>query len=539
MKTKIFKYISVLAFVGILGGCSEDFLDTTPQGSVPMESFFKTDADAAGTVLGVYDIMQSLYAADWNSMWMLKTLQADELLTGGGGRGDQPAYEEINEFRYGSSNSVITKVFQMSYWGIYRANLVLENVKPESDIKKRSIAEAKALRAMLYFDLVNLWGKVPLVLTTPKSPSEYNYPRSETAAVWAQIEKDLKEAIVDLPLRSTYAPIVDGKVVIKSDMIRVTKGAAQAMLGKSYLYQKKYAEAAAIFQTVIDSKEYELNGDYSQILRKGAEFGKESLFEISYSSAKNYDWGNFQWGNNGRNYESNIHWELCGPRGDGFFDGGTSGLIAGWGFANPDSAIYKAFEAGDVRRQYSVMNEAEVKAKGGKMRNADKGNALPWSNVGLVRLKYGTWSDESLSAPSVTEVNYGTNFRLIRYADVLLMAAEAYNKSGNDGAALLLINQVRKRAELADLTETGDALFQKIKAERRVELAFEGVRFMDLIRWGDAATVLANQGKKIPKGDGTFFDVADGGFKAKNVLLPIPETEISVNPLASPNNDGY
>jgi hypothetical protein len=419
----------------------------------------------------------------------------------------------------------------MSYWGIYRANLIIENVKPESDVKKRSIAEAKTLRALYYFDLVTLWGKVPLVTATAKTPSEYNNPRAETSAIWAQIEKDLNEAIADLPLRSQYS---------SKDLCRVSKGFAQALLGKSLLFQQKYGDAAKIFQIVIDSKEYELNTDYSQILRLSSEFGKESLFEISYSSDKNYDWNNFQWGNNGRNSENNIHWELCGPRGDGYFSGGKTGMIAGWGFCYPTKKIYDAFvNANDsVRKKSSVMSESDLISFGGKLRNADAGNAMPWGCEGYIRLKYGSWASESLTGSSITELNYGTNYRIMRYADVLLMAAEAYNKSGDDLNARLCINKVRARVKQADLTESGDALFQKIVIERQLELAFEGVRFQDLKRWGLAKSTLANNGTLIPTGKGDYLTVDGAGFKDKNMLLPIPEQEISVNPLSS-QNTGY
>jgi hypothetical protein len=129
------------------------------------------------------------------------------------------------------------------------------------------------------------------------------------------------------------------------------------------------------------------------------------------------------------------------------------------------------------------------------------------------------------------------NFRITRYADVLLMAAEAYNRKSapDDNKALGYINQVRQRAQLPNLTSTGSQLFADLKTERRLELAFEFVRFQDLVRWGDAATVLANQGKSIPKGDGTYFSFPDAGFKAKNMLLPFPDTEISVNPNITQN----
>ncbi len=526
MKTKIFYSLILITFF-TLGGCQKSFLDTTPEGTVPMNDFYKTDAQAVGAVMASYDILQSLNAQDWNSLWMVKTLMSDEAYTGGGQRGDQPNYEEINEFRFGPSNPIISWDFQFSYQGIYRANLVIQNVKPDDAVKKSVIAEAKTLRAYYYFDLVTLWGGVPLITTPAASPADYDQPRAAAADVWKQIEKDLTEAIPDLPLKSQQA-----------DAARISKGFAQALLGKAYLYQKNYADAAKQFQAVIDSHEYSLIPNFADRLKVQNEFGSESLFEISYANTKGYDWGTFQWGFNGRVTESDVHWQLCGPRGGGWFDGGSTGLIAGWGFLYPDSSMYKAFVNSNdtVRRKVTIMNEQELISYGGKLRNADVGNTFPWECVGLIRLKYGPYVSET-GAP-VGELNYGTNLRVMEYDDVLLMAAEAYNQSGDDVEALKYINLVRERAKLPDLSVTGPALFAAIKNERRLELAYEGVRFQDLVRWGDASKVLANQWKEIPRGDGTYLTVPNAGFKSYNVLLPIPEQEMKVNPKMT-QNPGY
>lgn len=528
MKTKIYTGTLLAILILFVVGCQKNFLDMTPQGTTPMNNFYKTDAQAEGAVMAGYDIFQSLNARPWSSMWMLKTLLSDEVYTGGGGRGDQPPYEEINEFRFNASNPVISWLFQFSYQGIYRVNLVIQNVKPDDPAKKRIIAEAKTLRALFYFDLVTLWGKVPLVIKPAASSANYAQPRAAVSAVWAQIDKDLAEAAPDLPLKSqeTYPA-------------RVSKGFAQALLGKSLLYQKKYSEAAVQFQKVIDSHEYSLIPDFSRRLRIEQEFGSESLFEISYSNAKHYTWDSYLFGTNGRvGEESNIHWQLGGPNGEGgFFEGGSTGILGGWGFAYPDSSIYNAFiRAGDtIRRKASIMTEAELIAQGGKLRNSGT-SALSYGCVGLIRLKYASYAGET-DTTAIPDVNYGTNLRVMEYDDVLLMASEAYNKTG-DAKALPLINQVRKRAHLPALTVTGQALFNAIKNERRLELAFEGVRFQDLIRWGDASKVLANQGKEIPLGDGTYLSLPDAGFKSYNVLLPIPEQEMSVNLLIT-QNPGY
>ena len=208
-----------------------------------------------------------------------------------------------------------------------------------------------------------------------------NNPMSDVTALWAQIEKDLTEAIPDLPVKSKMA-------AMGMDISRVSKGTAQSLLGKSLLFEKKYAEAAAELQKVIDSAvndgEYGLISDYSQILRKSSEFGEESIFEISFSSAKNNDWSTPAiWNNPVRTAMDNRIWQLFGPRGDEGFNGGNSGINGGWGFGYPTFSLYNDYvAAGDtVRRKATIMTEDELIAKGGSYRNAD-GN-YPWGCTAL------------------------------------------------------------------------------------------------------------------------------------------------------------
>ena len=200
-------------------------------------------------------------------------------------------------------------------------------------------------------------------------------------------------------------------------------------------------------------------------------------------------------------------------------------------WCGPRAELYDAFvAAGDVvRRKGTVISEQDLISEfGGSFRDSE-GN-LPYGTEGYVRIKHGAFVDETPGEEYHTIS--GMNYRITRYADVLLMAAEAYNRksSPDDTKALSYINQVRARAQMPDLTSRGDKLFEDIKLERRLELAFEFVRYQDLIRWGDADKVLADQGKKIPRGDGTYFDFPDAGFKERNWLLPFPDTEINVNP---------
>lgn len=492
-----------LAF--LFNSCTKDFLDVKPVGKMAEEDFYKTDEDAMAAVISAYDILQWANARDWNSAYLAKTLPSDESFAGGGNAGDQVPYQELDVFTYGAGNSVITSVFESNYYGIYRANKVINNVEPETDARKNIIAEAKALRAYFYFELVSMFGDVPMMLEEPV-PSEYGQPTVPAADIYALIEQDLTEAIAVLPLKSEY---------MAGDEFRCSKGMAQSLLGKAYLYQEKWADAATILDQVIESGEYDLEGDYSTLFLKETEFGVESIFEVSYSSDMGYDWGTFQWGGN-RAMENNIHWQLCGPRGD-YLDPGTTGLIGGWGFNNPTAECWDPFiEAGDtVRRKATLISVEELEAAGGSWSNPDA-----WGYDGYFRIKYSTIADEtSVENGAVDALNYGTNLRLLRFGDVLLMAAEAHYNNGASGTAETYINRVRERANLGPVS--GD-LFDAIVLERQCELAFEGVRFLDLVRWGMAKDVLAGNGFQ----------------QNKNELYPIPLDELTNNPNAT-QNEGY
>lgn len=510
MRTKFKKNILIsVLLISISFGCSESLLDIEQKGVTTQENFYQTDKEALQGVVAAYETMQTYNL-------LAKMCLSDDVYAGGGARADQVAYEELNEFTFGPSNMAVYWGFKLYYRGIYLANKVIDLTNDGSDERKKIIAEAKAIRAFYYFDLVTMWGGVPLVLHE-LNPDEYAQSAASVADIWVQIEKDLQEAIAVLPFRSKQP---DG------DRFRFSKGAAQSLLGKAYLFQKKYANAAQTLETVISSGEYALYPDYSKLLRAISEFCSESVLEIVHTAAP---WPGRYGANSGF-----FTLPLLGPRAE-YFTPGTTGIMGGWGFGGPTQSIYDAYIAAgdDVRRKGSMMTESEIKEKGGSLRS---GNNLPYGNVGVIRTKYTTWADETVGPNFL--FSFGTDFRLIRYADVLLMAAEANNRSGNDAKALQYVNQVRARVLLPALTETGDALFAKIKTERRLELSFEGQRFQDLIRWGDAPTVLANQWKQIPKGNGEFFQIGNGGFKSHNILLPIPLNELNVNKNLS-QNQGY
>jgi hypothetical protein len=511
MKKLIYKLSVIAGIVLMLTACDKDFLDKPIYGVLAADDYFKTEQDLQEGVFACYDVLQWAYAADWNSMYVVKSFPSDESHAGGGSDGDQPPYQQLDDYSYTSENKPIELSFQAMYFGIMRANAIINIAVGDTKAKTQMIAEAKALRAYFYFELVSMWGGVPLRLALPKQ-SEFAIAKSTPEEIYIQIHKDLEEAIPNLPKKSEYTPAM---------RFRMSQGTAWALNGKAYLYQKKYTESAKAFDEVIKTNEYALAADYSKLFLKESEYGTESLFEIGYVTTAGYDWGSFQWGGN-RSMENNVNWQLMGPRGD-YFKGGTSGLQGGWGFNYPTAKIAQAFDAeGDmIRKNASILSVADLRSKFGGDWTEDWTKPDPvWGMEGYFRLKYGTITAETNTA-AVAELNYGTNVRLIRYADVLLMAAEANLLASNPSVAQGYFDQVRNRVSLPAKVVTMDA----IKTERRLELAFEGSRFLDLIRWGDATSVLKNQGF-----------AKNGNFTEKHKLYPIPAAEVNNNDKLTQNS---
>lgn len=503
MKSSIFKIGFICFLLSAMSGSCKKFLTNDIPGAFAEEDFYKTDEDVTQAVTAVYDIMQAHYNSNWASIYMVKSLLTDESNAGGSNSGDQPGYQDLDDYKFDANNDKVRDAWRMCYIAIFRANKIITKADDLTPMRKRLIGEAKVLRAYNYFELVTMWGDVPLV-TGDITPSQFtSTPRSPKADVYKQIEKDLAEAAAVLPLKSAYAP---------DDRFRVSKGTAQALLGKAYLFQQKKAEAATQFDLVISSNVYSVAPSISAVFSKAGEFGQESIFEISYSEARSYDWGNFPWGSAP---ESNIHVQLMGPRGDYYTKAPADSLIAGWGFIRPKPKMWNAFiaDGGVDRRKQSIMSQAELIAAGGN-RTAPN----DWDYEGYFQRKYGSFSNQT--GGPISELNYGTNWRHIRYSDVLLMAAEA-NYASDPAKARGYINQVRQKRGVPDITATGNALFDAIVRERQVELAFEGVRFQDLVRWG-----LASQ------------ELSSLGFVAgKHEVLPIPYYDISTGGLTQ--NSGY
>lgn len=508
MKKIIYSLIGIF-FITI--SCTKDFTEIPPVGVLESSTFFEKESNAEEALIGLYDLMQYNYAKDWSSAFFLKTLPGDAANAGGGNSTDQPQLQDIDDYQNVSvSNASIESVWSLYYKTIALANTIITEVgKGSLSNKEFVLAEAKFMRAWCYFELTTMWGDVPLRLENPStiSAAAFAIPKSPRADIYTQVKSDLTDAIAGLPIRAN----------VKYNF-RVSKGTAQALMGKVLVFEGKNSEAIPYLDAVISNPAYDLEPNVADVWTTKSEFGIESLFELGFISTNGYDWGNVAWG--GR-MESNLHIQLMGPRGDGFFDLTGTGLINGWGFNLPTAKIVTAFDtAGDTNRKAAtVMSEAELNAAGGSL------TGTPWDYEGAIRTKYATRSSETVSS-GIAELNYTTNWRLLRYAEVLLLAAEAYNKDGQDGKARIELNKVRNRAGLADVPVTlaGNALFDAIVNEKFLELAFEGQRFWDLVRWGRAST-----------------ELSAAGYTSKNDLFPIPASEIDKNEAltAADQNPGY
>ncbi|MDI5898565.1 RagB/SusD family nutrient uptake outer membrane protein [Flavobacterium yafengii] len=506
---KIIYSVAVIFLITV--SCSSDFTEVKPVGVLESTTFFNSESNTEEALIGLYDLVQFNNGQAWNSAFIIKVLPGDEANAGGGTATDQKQLQEIDDYANISiSNPSLEGVWNKEYKTIALANTIIEKVEAGNLSNKTfAIAEAKFMRAWCYFELTTMWGDVPLRLENPTTISAEAFAKAKSprAEIYAQIEADLAVAIAGLPDKS----------VVKNNF-RVSKGTAQALLGKVLVFQGKSLAAIPYLKAVIDNPAHGLESDVSKVWLKDSEFGKESLFEVGYITTKGY---NFTTANLAGRNEANIFIQLMGPRGDGYFNLTGTGLRNGWGFNLPTAKILNAFDiAGDVKRKAAtVMSEAELVSFGGSKAGT------PWDYEGGIRTKYAPRASET-SAGGVVEANYGTNFRLFRFAEVLLLAAEAYNKEGQDANARIELNKIRQRAGLADVssTLTGANLFNAIVNEKFLELAFEGQRFWDLVRWGRANAELSSK-----------------GYTSKNNLYPIPASEIAKNKALTiaDQNPGY
>jgi len=360
-------------------------------------------------------------------------------------------------------------------------------------------AEAKFLRAFFYFDQVRLFGASPLIDHVLSGDELYAQVQAPAADLYAFIEQDLQDARATFELPTTV-PV--------EDFGRVTKGAVNALLGKVILYQNdesRMAECAAIFEEVIGSGLYQLEEEFGDIFKLSNEFGVESVFEIQHSGAARAGWDRFGNGSEGL-YEVQFF---------GMRDYVGPDFAVGWSFCPVTEQLQELMKF-DPRYEHTIIDGKKLKAQGASFTEG-------YQNTDYFIRKYAGLQDE-VALDGEIALNWGTNVREIRYADVLLMAAEAYARSGDDGSARNYLNDVRRRVSIQPITSaSGETLINAIYRERQLELATEGHRFFDLVRTGRAGEVLGAQGFIV----GT------------HEVLPIPQTEIDIAVGNLVQNSGY
>lgn len=454
-----------MAVSALLTGCKSGFLDLTPQSQPNADNFYRTANDFGNAVNGAYDALQSAnqYGGDFNT---LLEARSDNVLDNDPSSNAGLRYN-IDRFIEPTTNTVLRDTWGSLYTGINRTNLILDKIDAipfDATLKARYTGEAQFIRALSYFNLVRLWGKVPLVLKAGSTTDARAYIRNEVTDIYAAIEKDLTAAATNLP--ASYSG---------SDVGRATSGAAKALLGKVLITEQKYAQAVQVLREVANSNTYRLLPAIGDVFIVANKNNAEIVFAVKFRK-------------------------------------GVGGVSEGHGLwfgtnigDNIEKSLRSAYAADDKR----LPLIAQI--------------AVP-SNVNVVPRKY---YDEVSATNDV-----GNDYPVIRYADVVLLLAEALNEVGYqaNGEALQLLNQIRTRAGLAVYTAaqlSSQAAFRDaVLAERRLEFPLEGQRWFDLIRTGKAIDAIKVTGITVP---------------ANRLIYPIPQSEIDVynNPGTFAQNPGY
>jgi len=487
---KNIKY-AILLVVSVFGtiSCSDDFVDVASQNE-SSENFFNSEVDYQSALIGAYDLLQSTYLNV-----MLGEIASDNTLAGGESATDVPGIQQVDDMIHTPSNEQLRSIWGWMFAGVNRANYILEfQDKTDFSGKENVLAQARFLRAYYYFELVKWFGDVPLVVDKRfQFGDQFEVDRTPKEDVYAQMELDLMYAVNNLPYT-------------QPEVGRITKGSAEALLGKVYLYQDKFGAAALVLENLINAGPHNLITDYTTLFENNNENTVESVFEVQYTDLEGAGFGclqcsegNVAVGFNGiRNYNGPI------------FDSGFS-------FNVPTQEVVDAFENDDPRINTAILDINAWAASQG----ATFGTG--YEHTGYFNRKYiARQGDSNIGDQNLTNPN---NYRAIRFADVLLMAAEALNRGSiSDTRAQNYLNRVRQRAFADlnhDITSSGSTLTEAIYQERRVELVGEGHRFFDLVRTGRAASEI------------------NGFISGKHEVFPIPQIEIELTGNRWAQNPGY
>lgn len=466
----------------------EDDLDVDSKENVSEQDFLNNPENAIQLVNGVYAKLLNfeMFSFAWIGMTSITSDDAD--------KGSIPSdtgtdKDKLDALNFETSGLSFNQVYQSRYDIIRRANqaiFYIESSAIENGLKRRMVAECKFLRALAYFDLVRCFGGVPLVvsnidLNDTQTVNDVVFKRKTKAETYAQIEADLQAAIVDLPVKSVYTA---------ENLGRASKGSAQALLAKAYLYQEKWQAAFDMSGEVIASGQYSLLPNYADVWKEIGENKQESIFEAQAV----YTVG------------LNDYTVVQGPRGTPDY---------GWGFNTPSENLANSYEDGDLRRNSTIIFVPSTLWDG-----------LPapttWNNPRYNYKSYQSTLLESGEGTGTNNGNSGKNLRILKYSDLMLIRAEAALQLGNVSEALAQVNIIRNRAGLGAKTAL---TLNELYVERRHEMAMEHDRWFDLIRTGKAQSAMAINGKTFIVG--------------KHELFPIPQDQITLSGGRLSQNPGY
>lgn len=495
MRYSVERIVMLISLALLPFGC-DDFLDKPVQGQLLSQNFPTSSEDAVSATNAVYNTLRK--SSYHFGLFPLTDIMSDDARKGSNPTDGAATVGTYDRFAHIPTESSLASWWNSLYEGVRRANVVIEKVpgiSMNAALQQRLVGEARFLRALYYFDLVRAWGGVPKV-TAVDSPD--NLTRSSREDIYSFIIEDLTAAINALPEKSAYGP---------TDMGRATKGAAKALLSKVYLFTGDFANAETYALEVINSGQYSLMPSFNDANSKAGEFGPESVFEIGAIGFEGIENGGNQYGN------------VQGVRGT---------PNRGWGFNRPSLNLMDAFEPEDPREDATILSLGEI-IDGitivGDLNTPDETRDASGTLIEIECYNQKVWTPGQ-NVPT----QFDHNRRVIRYADVLLIAAEASNQNNKPLQALLYVNEVRERARngsvtaLPDLTTTDKVLLDDaIFHERRVELALEGHRFWDLVRTGRAEAVLGPL----------------GFVKGKHELFPIPQVEIDLTEQALEQNPNW
>ena len=479
--------ILLLMFLGVFYACQDDFLTIEER-----EAILTSDGTANNNA-GAESLVTAVYGKflDWN-MSSFSWIGITSITTDDADKGSEPGdlgtdKKDLDDLEWTASSASFNEVYRANYEAINKANYAIEQLPlisgADAGLRTRLDAEAKFLRAFTYFNLVRLFGAVPLadhvLNSTIPDDLQMSRERKSVNEVYAFIEQDLTTAIANLPDRSAYG---------SADKGRVSKGSALALMTKVKLYRQQWSEVVSYANQITG---YSLTPNYAEIFKVSGEFNQESLFEIN-------GWGS----DPARGIQQ--YSQCQGARGSGGW---------GWGFNIPSASLLNAYETGDTRKAATVIFAGQT---------LYDGRVVP----ATVNNPYYNYKAYSPNNGNPGADNTDTNIRYLRYSEVLLMKAEALNELNDLAGAKTELNKVRNRAGLANTTaNTKDDLRTAIWKERRVELAFEHDRWFDLIRTGQAQQALADHGKTFVVG--------------KHELFPIPQNVIDESEGVTSQNPNY